>query len=159
MLKLLGLLALSISLGAVGFIYCDRLMARKRFLEKLTLFATSVSGTMRYSHRSIFDIFKENGNKELKFLNSLDKHNVTNRTAVGEILISSGVNALDRAIVIDFIMGLSEGDIKELSNHCEYYKLKFQQLSSEAEKDVSERGRLFRTLFMLAGVALFIILI
>ena len=159
MLKILGLLALSASVGAIGFIYCDRLTARKRLFEKLTFFAASCSGTMRYSHRSIFDIFKENGTRELIFLNDLDRCSITDRTAVCELLISNGVNALDRAVVTDFIIGLSEGNIKELSNHCEYYKLKFQQLSSEAQRDASEKGRLFRTLFMLAGIALFIILI
>ena len=159
MLKLIGLLALSATVGAIGFIYCDRLIARKKFLEKLTLFAAACSGTMRYSHRSIFDIFKENGTRELKFLNDLDKYTITDRTAVSEILISCGVNALDRAVVTEFIIGLSEGDIKELSNHCECYKLKFQQMHSEAQKDASERGRLFRTLFVLVGFALFIILI
>ncbi len=159
MLKILGLIALCTAIGAVGFIYCDRMTHRKRYLEKLILFTANCANIMRYSHRSIFDIFKEHGVKELRLMQLLTKDNLTDRTAVNELLIANGIATADRVAVADFILSLSSGDIKELTSSCEYYKCKFEQLSHEAEKDINEKGKLFRSLFVLFGVALFIILI
>ena len=159
LLKIFGILALGVAVGAVGFVYYDRLIHRRRYLEKLTLFAATCANTMRCTHRSVFEIFKENGIKELKFLQRINKTNLTERTAVSELLIAADVASSDRAVVTDFVVDLSVGDIKELTAHCEYYRLKFEQMLGVAEKDVGEKGRLFRSLFVLAGVALFIILI
>ncbi len=159
MLRILGLLAFSCAVGTIGFLYCEKITRRKKYLEKMTLFAVNCSGVMRSSHRSIFEIFKEYGESELQFLQKLDAETINDRSKVCELLDSFGINKSDRAVVADFIVQLGCGDIREQMSHCEYYKLKFEQLFADAQKDADSKGKLYKTLFVLLGVALFIILI
>ena len=65
----------------------------------------------------------------------------------------------DISLIVDFLTNLGDGDIEGQTAHCRYYSEKFHVLLSEAKNELYEKGRLFKSLSVSAGVALFIILI
>lgn len=159
MLRFSGILLASLSIALIGFLMCEKLYYRKKQFEALEMFAGICHEEMRAFGTDIFEIFKKYGKRELIFLNQFNKSNIHNSEHVIRILETNGFKTDDAFIVADFFIRLGRGDIKTEEEHCLFFEKKFARVRASAEKDISEKGKLFKSLFMFAGAALFIILI
>ncbi len=159
MLKLLGVTIVSAAVALCGFSYYMKLVYRKRYVEGLLKLSETSVHAMRGKGLDIFSILEKNAFDELKFLKRITKSNITNRNEIADVLRSESINSLDIDLIVAFLQGLGSSDIKGQENHCGYYSVCFRQLLQDVDGIVREKGRLVRTLSILAALALFIILI
>ena len=159
LIRISGLILICCCVSLIGFIFCDKLYFRKRQLEAIELFAAICHEEMRTTGKNVFDIFKKHGTKELYFLNYINCDNIHNSHEITDILNSHSFNENDASIIAEFIISLGTGDIKSEEEHCRFYERKFCEIKKEVEKEISEKCRLYKSLFMFAGAALFILLI
>lgn len=143
----------------MGFVYCEKFYKRKRLFEALERFTSSAIEEMRSLGLNIFEIFRKYGKRELSFLNLFDKENIHNVEKIYNILKSNGFKEEDVFCVSDFFVSLGNGDIGAEQEHCSFYNKRFCDIRRSAEQEITEKCRLFRSLFMFAGAALFILLI
>ena len=159
MLKLFGALTVSIAVALGGILYYMKLIYRKRYVEGLLKLSETAVQVMRGKNLDVFSILEHNASHELEFLKMITESNIANRSAVVDVLREENINNSDIDLIVAFIQGLGSSDIKGQENHCGYYSTCFRQLLLEADSKIREKGRLVRTLSILAASALFIILI
>lgn len=159
MLKIVGLLLFSISIGSVGFIMSEKLKFRKKYLQEFEQFCVSCIEEMRYKKNIVFDIFSNVQYKDLVFLNQINRNNITNERELIRIIRKANFCEADAEVIFSFISKLGDGDLESQKAHCGYYAEKFHMMLSEAANDFNEKGRLFKSLSISAAVALFIIMI
>lgn len=155
----MGIALLCLTVASTGFVFYERLLHRKKYLEGFTMFAKSCTNEMRSRNESIFSIFSCYAVRELTFLSKLNSGNITDAGSVRKIVCAAGVREDDAFIVTDFLVRLGAGDIESQRVHCEYFAEKFSALLKNAESEIAEKGRLARTLSILGGAALLIVLL
>lgn len=158
MLRFSGVILLCLAVAGTGFAMCERMRYRKLYLDKIERFAGLCSEEMRCSSDSIFEIFGKYAVKELSFLKEFNKDNIKDTDKIRAILMSHGIDERDMFTISDFIVRLGSGDIKSEEEHCAFFENKFAKMRCDAERELSDRGKLLKSLFMFAGAALFIIL-
>ena len=159
MLKIFGILMLCVSIIAAGFCLYDKYLSRKKYIEALLKLSETVVVLMQSSNENIFKILNDNANNELLFLKDINQSNMFNKDKVLELLTKYNISKDDRSIVSDFIMGLGTTDIKGQTVHCNFFNGKFRLMLSEAEKNLTDKAKIYRSLSMLLSAAVFIILI
>lgn len=159
LLKVIGLAMLCLSVSATGFIYCERLLHRKKYLEQLSRFAGNCTDDMRCLNKNIFEIFSSHAKRELSFFKELNSENISDNKVLRKILSGAGIREDDIFTVSDFLMRMGASDLESQKTHCKYFAEKFFCLQREAEQELKEKGKLARTLCVLGSIALFIILI
>ncbi len=159
MLKIVGILLFSISIGSIGFIKSEKLRFRKKYLQEFEQFSVSCIEEMRYKKDIVFDIFSNAQYKELFFLSQIDRNNISNERELIKIIRKANFYEADTEVIFSFISKLGDGDLESQKAHCGYYAEKFHMMLSEATNDFNEKGRLFKSLSVSAAVALFIIMI
>lgn len=159
MLKILGLSLISLSVASIGFLYSERLIFRKRYLEQFVLFAKNLTNEMRSRNSNVISIFSDVTVKELKFLKNITKEDFSNVESIKDKVRSAGVFSEDNGTVTAFLVKLGTSDLEGQRIHCEYYANVFADKCREAEKLITEKGKPARILGVLGGLALFIILV
>ncbi len=159
MLKIIGLVFLSLSVASVGFLYTETLTFRKRYLQQLVLFSNGLTNEMKSRNTNVFSIFSNVSVKELAFLKTVTKDDIVDINALKEKVKYAGVFSEDIEAVAMFLSKLGASDIKGQNIHCDYYSRVFSDKSHDAEKVISEKGKPARILSVLGSLALFIILI
>ena len=159
LLKVIGLALLCLAVSATGFIYCERLLHRKKYLEQLSGFAGNCTDDMRCLNKNIFEIFAGHAKLELSFFKELNSENISDNKALRKILSGAGVREDDMFVITDFLIRMGASDLESQKTHCKYFSEKFSRLQREAEQELIEKGKLARTLCVLGSIALFIILI
>jgi stage III sporulation protein AB len=150
---------LSLAVSLTGFLISEKYSRRKRYLSSLFNFSSQCFSAMRYKNEGVFEIFKEFGKKELVFLNKVTPDNITDISSLQRLLLKEGILERDVFIISEFITRFGAGDIRAEENTCKFYSEKFKVLSKEAETELHDKGKLFKSLFMFVGAALFIMLI
>lgn len=159
MLRTLGVLLLSLATGAVGFILNDKYKQRYQYLEAMCRFSCVLTDEMRSRHNGLFEIFSKYAKGRLCFLRQINKDNIGSTEKLKSLLTGCGIEKTDAPLIADFLTGLGIGDISVQEDHCRYYTLKFNDLRSESKAQIADKGKLFKSLFMFAGAAVFIIFI
>ncbi len=159
MLKVIGLGLLSLSVALIGFLYSDRLLFRKRYLEQLVLFSKGLINEMQGRNLNIFSILSKISADELIFLKNIKRQEIADFNSVRKTVKNAGIFNEDIDTVTEFIVNLGTSDIKGQTTHCEYYCSVFSEYKKQAEQNCYEKGKPSKTLSVLSGVALFIILI
>ncbi len=159
MLRVTGILLLSISIVSVGFLYAEGLKLRKRYLQCLIRFSMSLVNEMQCKNKNLFQIFSESSVKELSFLNGLKKEDMSEPLIVKKTVANAGIQGEDAETVTEFLLNLGTSEISGQRMHCEYYSAVFEDKRNEAERLYCEKGKPAMILSTLGGLALFIILI
>lgn len=159
MLKLFGVAIVSGVVALSGLLYYMALVNRKRYVIGLLKLSETAVQVMRGKGLDVFSILEQSASDEVKFLKRINKSNIANVDAMVDVLKNENINSLDINLIVSFLQGLGSSDIKGQENHCGYYSTCFKQLLLEVEDKIREKGRLVRTLSILAALALFIILI
>lgn len=159
MIKLLGILVLSVAVIMIGFLKCLKLNNRVRYLNSVKQFAFSCADDMRFNQKGVFKLFENYGNNELEFLKELDANSLNDDKKLVELLEQNGIFEADIKTFCAFLQGLGTSDIEGQRLHCEYYYKCFCNLLNEADNDKTEKGRIFKTVYLFAGITLFLIFI
>lgn len=159
MIKFVGLILLSIAISSFGFLYYEKLKSRERYLEAIKHFSNSCVEQMRYTSKSIFEIFSENSEDELQFLKKVNSENILNTEEISELLQENNVLDADKKAITSFLEKLGDSDIDSQKAHCKYYFDYFSQQLEGAREESSQKGRLYISMFVFAGAAIFIIFI
>ena len=159
LLKIIGLIFLSLSVASVGFLYTETLNFRKRYLQQLVLFSNSLTNEMKSRNNNVFSIFSNISAKELSFLKTITKDDIENINLLKDKFKNAGVFSEDIEAVTSFLVKLGASDIEGQNIHCKYYSGVFSDKCRDVEKMVLEKGKPARILSVLGSMALFIILI
>ena len=159
LLKIIGLIFLSLSIASVGFLYTETLNFRKRYLQQLVLFSNGLTNEMKSRNTNVFSIFSNISAKELFFLKNITREEIEDINVLKERIKNAGVFLEDIEAVTSFLAKLGASDIEGQDIHCRYYSNIFLNKSREAEKVILEKGKPARILSVLGSLALFIILI
>ncbi len=159
MLKIIGLILISLSIASVGFLYTETLTFRKRYLQQLVLFSKGLTNEMKSRNTNVFSIFSNVSAKELAFLKTVTKDDILDINVLKEKVKYAGVFSEDIEAVTSFLAKLGASDIEGQIIHCKYYSGVFLDKCRDAEKVISEKGKPARILSVLGSMAMFIILI
>lgn len=159
LLKIIGLVFLSLSVASIGFLYTDTLNFRKRYLQQLVLFSNSLTNEMKSRNTNVFSIFSNISAKELSFLKTITKDDIENINLLKDKFKNAGVFSEDIEAVVSFVNKLGASDIEGQNIHCKYYSGVFSDKCRDAENVVLEKGKPARILSVLGSMAMFIILI
>ncbi len=159
MLKLIGAMFICLAVSAVGFLYCEILKKRIRILQAIKCFTSICADKMRFCGCDIFSIFDECHDNELQFLKRINRNNIMNKNYLENLFKEHLLDEKDIKAFVEFIQRLGDSDIEGQQSHCNYYSETFSKLLTEAMMKLNENGKLYRTLFMFGGLALFILII
>lgn len=159
LLKIIGLIFLSLSVASVGFLYTETLNFRKRYLKQLVLFSNGLTNEMKSRNTNVFSIFSNISAKELIFLKNITREEIEDINVLKEKVKYAGVFSEDIEAVTSFLAKLGASDIEGQDIHCKYYSGVFSDKCRDAEKVIFEKGKPARILSVLGSMALFIILI
>ena len=159
LLKIIGLIFLSLSVASVGFLYTETLNFRKRYLQQLVLFSNGLTNEMKSRNTNVFSIFSNISIKELAFLKTVTKDDIFDVNVLKDKVKYAGVFLEDIEAVTSFLAKLGASDIEGQDIHCKYYSGVFSDKCRDAEKVIFEKGKPARILSVLGSMALFIILI
>ncbi len=159
MLKTLGLISVCLAIGSFGFLKYEQLSFRKRYLSELVMFADSCTNLMRVDNRNVFAILNEYRFDVLAFFRYITPQNISDIEVLKTLFMQNRINECDIKHMCDFVTRLGIGDIESQENHCKSYSEVFRHALNQAEQDVNVKGKLHRTLSLLAAVAVFIIFI
>ncbi len=159
MLKIIGLIFISLSIASVGFLYTETLTFRKRYLQQLILFSNGLTNEMKSRNTNVFSIFSNVSAKELAFLKTVTKDDMSDTKVLKEKVKYAGVFSEDTEAVTSFLAKLGASDIEGQNIHCKYYSGVFSDKCRDAEKVILEKGKPARILSVLGSLAMFIILI
>ena len=150
---------LCLAIVCFGFIMTHKMAYRKKYLEKLEVFARSCVADMRCTKSNVVDIIKKYAECELQFFDQLDEQSVNDVEAINDILLKAELESCDIEFVKQFLLKLGDTDLEGQKSHCDYYAEKFEALKMEAAKELNEKGKISRSLFVLGGIAVFVIFI
>ena len=159
MLKTFGLIAVCLCLILYGFAKYEKLLFRKRYLNELVMFSEGCTQLMRVENRSVFLIFQEYRFESLSFFRQITPENIADSDALKELFVKNGVSEFDIKFMCDFVMQLGVGDIESQEKYCKSFSTVFKRLLGDAEQDVNGKGKMHRSLCLLAAVGVFIIFI
>ena len=159
MLKLIGAVFVSLSVSSVGWLKYSKYSKRVKYLEAVRQFSFGCADQMRFNKNNIFLILKTTKINELSFFKNITEENIADKVKLTSLIFESGVEPMDIELILNFLQGLGTSDIEGQTLHCKYYADAFESLLKDAKAELNEKGRLFRTVYLFAGVALFIILI
>lgn len=159
MIRVVGVCLVAVVAAVPGFLINERLARRKSFLVKMAELAMSVGASIKNGGECLEEILKSECRGELSFLKSIDLKLIGTVEEVKTVIKGFDVSESDSAVTAEFFEKLGTSDAVNERKYCEYYALRFEALAREAEKELNEKGRLYRTMFMFFGVAVFVILI
>lgn len=162
-MRFVGIFLVSLLPALLGFSMASRLSRRIAVLNELKLLISEIKEQIRYSSREICPLLKMIGGKgcysNLLFLNELTDDGVWNPRLKDDDLLSCGLCKEDLSAVKNFFLGLGTSDTEGQISHCELYFAELTKMAGEAERLQSDKGRLYRTLGMIGGIGVAIMLI
>ena len=141
-MRLMGVLILSATAVFVGIHFALCLKMRVRQINLSIQCVEDIRGAIRYARRPKADLISEMAEKypELEWLKE-----------AGE-----GENF---KLGKDFCQGLGAGDLETQMDHCDMYYQRFSACLKTAEKEKNEKERLYVSLGIFAGAAVFVLFI
>lgn len=158
MLKILGCLLLFLAVSAIGFLFAEKLSKRVKYLKSLKHFSLSCSDEMRYNGKKLFNILSDYKDDNLHFLSKISRENILLKDEL-ELLLKDYINDSDVDVLVEFFKKLGNSDIEGQKTHCAYYFELFGSMLEEAQKELDEKGKLYKTLSVFGGLALLILII
>lgn len=152
MLRIIGILLICISVAAFGFLYTLTISFRVKSLSELEEFALYFKSNIRFKSDDIylvFESFKPKYNAFLKCYSSDFNKSVK----------ESSLSESEKAAATAFLRELGKSDMLGQTAHCEHYSEVFSKLKDDAKGELLEKGKLLKSLSLLASLAVFILLI
>ena len=153
-LKVCGAFLLSAAGILTGFLFARRLAVRRRFFREFSAFLTALKTALRYRNEDIFTLVNQSG--ELFHVAQScggQPFEAAWKGAIADFPKRWCLNAGDMALLRDFGAGLGKTDLEGQAAHIEWYMSACEKRRQEADGDVRQKARLYKTLGMFAGVS------
>lgn len=151
-MKIIGVSVICFAVASYGFLYTLSISFRIKALSEMIEFNLYFKNNIRFKSDDIISLFKDFKPKYNTFLkaysNNFDLH-----------IKESSLNEAETAAISAFLSELGKSDVIGQTEHCEHYITIFQRLKDDAKSELIEKGRLSKSLSLLASAALFILLI
>ena len=147
MLKICGLALLMAVCTGTGFYMSARLVSRKKRLNSVGVFISSVSERIR-TGEELCDIIAREGAAAGIFNDGYKTR-----------LEPGGLNGRDTELINEFLSDLGMGDTVSQISRCETYAELIKRQEHEAEEEVKQKSALYGKLGLFAGLFMLIILI
>ncbi len=167
-LKLLGLFLISFAGAMLGFGASLRLKSRVQFLEKYITLLKETRTRIRLSACDIRELFKGNtGCKPLDIMTAdftdrvKDGESVKDAwlAAVGDSCDNHGAPRLDRELIAEFGKEFGQSDIDGEINHIDIHISLVEDRLDQARFELTQKGRLYRTLGLFGGITVSLIIL
>ena len=159
MLRVLGVFILSISAVLPGFLLSQKLSKRKKYLDELCLLVINIKNSIIDGGESITDILKRESIGRFVIFKEIDFKNNQSKMVIPKLLLENGITQSDTEIIAEFFKNLGVTDAKSQKSYCDFYYGKFCLLADDAKKELNDKGKLLKSLFLSLGAVIFIILI
>lgn len=167
-LKLLGLLLIS-SVGAMlGLSASIKLKTRVQFLERYITLLKETKTRIRLSACDIRELFK--GNTGYEPLDTMTD-NFTDRVkggervkdawlaAVSDSCADRGISRIDRELIAEFGIEFGQSDIDGEINHIDMHISLVEDRLVQARSELTQKGKLYRTLGLFGGITVSLIIL
>lgn len=164
-LKIIGMVLIVFSGFTVGNYFSHNLYARRDFLNKLIVYLSNLSINIRYNSANIFSVSTlsaDASNLEcFKFENIASNISFTEqwKNKINTLPKSHSLVPADTKLLNEFGFELGKTDIEGQLKHIEMYKLIFEKQLNDAEKDIKQKSKLYRTIGLFAGTTIALMII
>lgn len=152
-LKVCGAFLLSAAGILTGFLFARRLHTRRRFYREFSAFLTSLKTALRYRGDNIFTLVNQSGDLFAVTEIGDQPFEAAWKNAVEDFPKRWCLNSGDMSLLHDFGAGLGKTDYEGQIAHIEWYIAACEKRRQEADGDVRQKARLYKTLGMFAGVS------
>lgn len=159
MVRIFGVILLSSALITPGFILCEKLQRRKKYLLFFSNLCIRLSASISDGGESIFEILKRECRDKYRFILDIDRSLINKRIKLYELFGNNSIDAEDIDDLADFFSLLGTTDAIGQKKHCELYHNRFNLKYNDAAQLVTTRGRVYKSLFISLGLTVFIIMI
>lgn len=162
--KITGCILLVLATTLTGFTKAYRLYRRRDTLVGFTGFLTALSTNIRYNSSDIFcviELCKDSFSQILvKYLRESEgAFSDRWKIAVNNLPKSCSLNKKDKDIISSFGEKLGVTDVQGQIEHIEHYQILAETQLQNAEKEISDKSKLYRTMGFFAGTAVALVLI
>ena len=166
MIKFIGIILIVASSSLVGIMFSDKLKKRVAELNLINYMLEEISVLIRYKALPVYEIIK--ALKENQMYNSLNFINLINcnmqipfNKAWEESIDNSKseLSSNDKKLLKSFGNSLGTSDISGQLASIEVFKVDFKKLEKEATNEYEKKSKLYRSLGILCGMFVSIMLI
>lgn len=163
-LKILGGFLIVLSGTMAGFMYSKKLFMKREFYKRIINFTSSLSVQLRYSTADIFtlsslcaeaaplDFFNFINKKSLPFYSVWQKN-------IEEIPGKFSLNKKDEQLLLEFGEQLGKTDVDGQLKHLELYEQIFKKQLENAESEIKNKSKLYKTMGFFVGTAVALMII
>lgn len=159
MLKITGVLLISVSVAMIGFLFCEKLSDRRKMILIFEKIALSVPARLRCGSKDIISVLQSFYEIKAEFIADLDGAVLVDRKELTAYLRKHGADIRDVEDYCDFLSGLTANDIKGIEKLCSVYSERFRIASASVSEELSDKGRIVKSLSIFGAAAVFIILV
>lgn len=168
MLKLIGLFLISVTGGLVGIKASLQLKSRVDFLEKYITLMHETKTRIRLSACDIRELFKNDSSFEpidfltAEFTRNLKKNSTAKiawETAVDSAFKKYRLSKTDKELISEFGADFGQNDIDGEINHIDLHIALVENRLEKARAELSQKGKLYRTLGIFGGITVSLIIL
>lgn len=163
MIKIFGMVFLTISGVTTGCYFAEKLLSRVQILASLMILVTEIKTKIEFLQQDLFDIFtsiQTQDSKLLPFINDIaNLKNAYTRENIKGVIYASKIDKQDKQVVCDFFSNLGKSNVEAQSQHCEMYLELLKNRLESAKKEEQQKSRLYRSLGIFASAGVVILLI
>ncbi len=165
LLKIIGAVLIIFAGFSAGSCFSHNLFARRDFLKKLMVFLSNLSTNIRYNSADIFSISTLSAQtSDIEYFKFEETEFNTPFSKQWEEKIKSLPNSLsliktDKEFLKEFGSELGKTDVEGQLKHIELYKSIFEKQLDDAERDIKQKSKLYRTMGLFAGTTIALMII
>ena len=142
-LKILGAALISCSGFSIGCMYVQRLKLRLDFLREFSVFLSSLSTAVRYRSADIAVLVNDYSRPFSQMWQS----------SIADFKKRRCLSNADMALLKEFGEGLGTTDVEGQLSHIALYQGLFSKQQSDAEDDIIQKSKLYKSLGLFGGVS------
>lgn len=159
MIRIVGVFVLSVAVILPGFLLSQNLSKRKKYLDELCLLIINIKNSIVDGGDSITDILKRESFGKFVIFKDINFKSIQSKNVVPKLLLENGITRGDTEIITEFFKNLGVSDAESQKSYCDFYYSKFCLLAEDAKRELYDKGKLLKSLFLSLGAVIFIILI
>jgi stage III sporulation protein AB len=162
--KLFGAILLIGASFSVGYYMAKSLSRRRDFLKEFIVFMNTLATEIRYNSEDIFTLVQKCAKaEELQSFGTLSEHqeafeNFWNKSVL-TVPKAYSLKKEDISLLFDFGSQLGKTDVDGQLKHIELYKIMFEKQLANAENEITQKSKLYKTMGLFVGTAAALIMI
>ena len=158
-LKVIGALLLAASGLGCGYAFARRLAVRREFLGRLLTFISCLSTELRYRNDDIFSLVNSGGELFRVEQSGASTFYSSWQDCISKLPRRRSLTKRDTELLLELGSRLGTTDTEGQLSHIELYETMFAKQQAQAEDDIIQKTKLYKTLGLFAGVSAALMLI